>query len=259
MKNLILFVGIVTLLFSCKKDEKTYQDATLAEFSKSEISQTISFTDTSDITIPIKIQLNSKAYSVDKILEITEIGQHSAIKDKHYIVADYKTIIHADSLYAVFNLIVKSVHFSEGETVSVSFKIAETSEIKPSSNYNKCTVTLTKQSFLNLFVGSYTCLEPINQDSYIVTFVAGSDPKTIKNTNFWNFPAKDQTVTYTISKDASMSVEINKQNWIDKTGKEYQISGKGTYDLTGKMIVNYIVMLDDSIYEEGVHTFIPIR
>jgi len=261
MKNtfLILFLSSFILLFSCKKEDKTYQGQPLVEFTKNEISQVIPFTEKTDISIPVKIQLNSKAFSENKVVQIIEVGTNSAINNKHYSINDYKTVFLADSVFATFNVSIKSDNFAEGETVSVTFKISDASEIKASENFNSCKLTISKQSFINVFVGKYICSEPVNQDTYTTTFVAGSTSNTIKNLNFWNFPAVGQSLIYTISKDASMKVEIIEQNWIDKNGQEYKISGKGTYDLQGNMIVNYTVLQNGSIYEEGVHTFTHLK
>jgi len=262
MKNkwILMFFSLSLILLSCKKENKTFKNHSLIEFSQNEVSKIIPFSVNADIAIPITVQINSTPFKGDKTIQILEIDSNStAIKNKHYIIKDYKTVLHADSVFAVFNVLIKSSNFSEGESVTASFKISDSSQVSPANNYNKFILTISKQSFLDVFVGSYMCSEPINQDSYKTTFVAGEKSNTIKDLNFWNFPANGQTLIYTFFKDSTMKVEILEQPWVDKEGQDYVISGKGTYDFLGNITINYTLIKDGILYEQGIHTFTPLK
>jgi len=263
MKNIIKLISILSIIsfcVNCTKDNKEYNGKSLVEFTQNELYKMISFTDTADIIIPIKIQLESKSLAENKTIHIEIIDSNTAILGKHYIVNNYNVELKSGDIFAIFNVIVKASKFTEGEAVSVLFGIsADSSEIKPANNYKIFKLSITKQSFIDVFVGSYKCDEPANQDSYITSFIPGSEPNTIQNLNFWNFPSTGQKLIYTLTKDTSMNIQIKEQNWIDKSGKEYLISGSGKYDIKGNMIVNYQIRYNGIIYESGIHTFTPIR
>lgn len=253
----ILF--ILTFCVNCVKDNKSFNGEPLVEFSQNEVAKIISFTDTSEIVVPIKIQLVSKPLSQNKIIHFEVVDSNSALLGKHYVVKNYNIELKSGEVFADFNVIVKASNFLEGQSVSVLFRISsDSSQVQPSKNYMTCKLTLTKQSFIDVFVGSYKCDEPVNQDSYSTIFILGTEPYSIKNINFWNFPATGQSIIYTFSKDTSMNVKINEQKWIDKSGKEYIVSGNGKYDINGNMVVNYSLKYNGSIYESGIHTFTPI-
>jgi len=250
----------VAFCFSCKKENKNYKGISLVEFSQNELSKEILFTDTSDILIPIQIQLASSPLSENKIIHIKEVDSNTAVLGKHYIVNDYNVVLKSGEIFATFNVIVKASKFAEGEAVSVLFGIiSDSSEIKPANNYKTFKLSLSKQSFIDVFVGRYKCDEPVNQDSYLTSFIQGTEPYTIKNTNFWNFPSTGQNIIYTLTNDTSMVVQIKEQRWVDKSGKEYLVSGTGKYDIIGNITVNYRIRYNGLIYETGVHKFTPIR
>ena len=259
MKLVHVLLLFVLFISGCSKDDKTYKGNSLVEFSQNTITKQILFTQTQNFIIPIKLQLSSKLVNPDGKIQIQEIGDNSAILGKHYTVSNYSITIVSDSIFAYFNVNIIPSAFFEGESVNVSFKIADVSEIKPSENYKTCKLILSKQSFIDVFVGKFTCKEPINQDMYITTFIAGPTSNTIKDLNFWNFPAEGQTLLYTFHKDSTRKVEIIEQDWLDKTGQQYKISGEGTFDYFGKITMNYTVSRADTVYEKGVHEFIPLK
>jgi hypothetical protein len=259
-KWILMLLSLFLFLLSCKKENKIFKSQSLIEFSQNEASKVIPFSASADFLLPIKVQINSTPFTFDKTIQIIECdSNNTAIKSKHYVIKNYKVVLHKDSVFAVFTVLIKSSNFSDGENVSVSFKISDSSQVKPANNYNKFTLTISKQSFLDVFVGSYLCSEPINQDSYKTVFIAGLQPNTIKDLNFWNFPANGQTLVYTFSKDSTMKVEILEQSWVDKEGQDYVISGKGTYDFLGNITINYRVLKKSVLYEEGIHTFTPLK
>jgi len=257
-KFLILIISVFTVLYSCKKDDKTYQNDSMVEFSKNEDLVIIPFSEKNTITLPIKVQLNSKAYGIDKNIQIVESDTNSVSHRKYYTLNN-KTILLADSIFAIFYVQIQSKNFNENESITINFIFSDSSQISPAKNYNKFTLIIKKQSFQEVFIGKYLCSEPVNQDLYTTQFIPGTLANTIKNTNFWNFPADGQTVEYTISKDSTMAVEIVEQDWVDKSGQDYKISGKGTYDFNGNLIVNYSVFKNGLLYEEGTHTFNPLK
>jgi hypothetical protein len=263
MKRKIIIGVLLTFIFlSCKKENKTYTGEPFVEFSTSTINQLIPFTTKSDVIISIKVQLDTKSMNVDKTLQIEETGSNnSAIKNTQYIVKNYKTILHADSIFAIFTVLIKSQNFKDGESASVLFKISDSSELKPADNYKICQLNITKQSLINVFIGKDSCYEPSNQAKYLTTFVPGSTVNTIKNLNFWDFAADGQPVIYTIYPDTSMKVEIVSQDWVDKSGIEYTVSGIGKYDYFGNMTVNYSITKENEStpYEVGVHYFTHLK
>ena len=262
MKSLLVILILTIIsLSSCKKDNKAYNGAALIEFTKAEIVTTIPFSQSIDYSIPIKIQLISSRLHLNQTIKIEEVDTNTAIKGIHYSINSYSTILYADSLFAIFTLNIKANSIKDNETVNVTFKISDSSDIKPSKNFQTCKITLKKQSFINLFVGQDSCFEPINQGKYITSFTSGTIQNTILEQNFWDFPSMGQTLTYTLERDSLKTVTIYEQLWVDKIGNQYKISGSGNYDLKGGMIVNYIInnASDNSLYEKGIHRFIHLN
>ncbi len=261
MSNKIVytFLLLFTFLWSCKKDDKFYDGKSLVSFSQSNISINIPFTQNADFTISIPIQIDSKVENSDKQIYIYEESLQKAVNGNNYFLISDTSIIKKDSVYSSFKLVLKPSHFYENQKITLIFKIADNSEIKPSENYKTCIVTIYKQPFLSVFTGSYMCYEPINQDTYKTTFVATSKSNTIANTNFWNFSPEGQPIYYTIKKDSARSIEIEEQTWIDKSGITYKVSGKGNYTFDGKMTVNYTLIASDTVYETGIHYFTPFN
>ena len=254
-----LIIGISVSVLSCKKEDKIYLGKPLIEFANSAYNIQIPATQTSVKTMNLKLQLNSKPFDKDKVIYIELIGENTAQQDVDYSVSEYKTILYKDSTFAYLSINILCKNISESKNVKLNLKISDKSDISPSTNQNTCSIEITKTRFINLFVGKYICNEPVNQDSYQTIFSIENEAQNkIKNLNFWNFPGERQSVIYRIYKDSTQKVEIPVQNWIDKAGNEYKISGQGTYSLDGSMIVKYTILRSDTLYEEGTHTFTPI-
>jgi len=252
MKNMIFVLACLLATFSCKKDNKEYSGATLVEFTKNAVSSTIAFSESGEQSVKMPLQIVGTASGNDRkvVLRLSK-------DDSRFKLKSTEVVIRANEYTAEAELVLLAGNFAEGDETEISVIIDETSDLKPSENYRNCDVTVSKQAFLDVFVGKFKCEEKVNQDTYYTNFIAGSTSNTIRNTNFWNFAPQGQYVTYTILKE-NYSVVINKQSWTDMSGQTYTVSGSGTYDLSGKMTVDYVIEISDTVYEKGTHVFTPV-
>ena len=243
------------ILFSCKKEDKTYRGNTQAEFPRTDITEKIPFNVTGTTSITIPLQIIGTAYNTDKTITL------ELLPANNIIYLENKTLTLSANQYSTsINIIINTDSCSEGVNYFSYLRITDSGEIKPSKNYDSCAIKLYKQPFIDMFLGKYSCEESASQLKYNTTFIAGTG-NTIKNTNFWNFSPTDGYVIFTILKDVNRTINIEEQDWTDRKGMSYHISGSGNYDSNGKIIIQYKMLEaeSDTLYESGTHIYTPIE
>lgn len=253
IKAIILLVCCSAI--GCEKQEKTYTGDTKIEFCNNQSYETIPFNTTTNHVIKSKIQIVGHSFYEDKRVIVL-------IQDpKSYIVSNtVETLISTNSYSCDCEIQLNASMIPQGFTDTITLFISEESDVNLSKNYSQATIIIHKQSFHELFIGSFTCEESSTNTSYKTTFSFEGN-NTIKNNNFWNFSPQNQFVTYTINNDTNQTISIKEQFWTDKMGITYKVYGNGFYDFSGKMTVNYTMIENnsDTLYEIGSHIFIPIK
>ena len=253
--TLLILLAILFFTISCSKNE--YLDATIdqptVEFSSPTIDETISFKVNTvyDLAVPIQIF----GGTTDKTISVQA---KTDLKSDNYSIASTKSLN---------NTAIDSIHISintntltKGNAYTIQLTLSS-SDVTISENYKTCLITFSQETFIDFFTGTYSCKESATNTVYDVVFTKQNET-IVKSNNFWDFPAKGQTVPYEFTQDENHTVKIpDNTDWTDYIGNVYHISGSGTYDMDGNFVVNY-EMIDattNKTYQTGCHTFTKKR
>lgn len=228
------------VLFSCKKDEKTYTGATMIEFTETSITETVSYAQKGFDTLWVKVQLVGATQTTDVEVVVDAYNGDASAVSNQLIAENAKAVIKAGGVSTEVPILINADNISESKTVYL--KLSEASTLKVSENYKQLSLQLKKQSFTEFFTGSYTCVEPEYQDAtYKTVFYSSTVDSSIYTKNFLNYAVSGLNTSFTLSKVSSKQLIIQGQTYTDEENKLFWLSGRGSYDLSGNMKVEYIL------------------
>ncbi len=251
MRNLYI-IFLIFCLFSCEKEDKSYQGQPQVQIMEKEKSIVIPFSENKIINYTIPVQLIGKAQDKKIIIKYKTDNEDGKI-----ISPEIMGEIDAGEFSGNLNISIDAAKFFEGETANVKIEL-EKSEVDIAENYKNCYLSINKESFLELFSGKYNCYESSSQINYL-SEVEVDD--TINNnlaiSNFWNFI----TIPVIISIDRSNSKSINliTEDLIGENNESYKLCGSGTYEQSGNFTINYSISdKSGKVVDEGDMLFTKI-
>jgi len=254
MKSKIILLALgMTTLFSCESDDKTYTDCTKVRFEKSKCSVEISPFVKGSVDVAVPVTVIGKSNS-DLNYEVRVSNGAESLKNGFISFNSSNTM--AGGKY------VDTVHFKlnpdlmkENETVSLTVSLVANNEDAVAHNYADCDMNIHKQQLVEFLLGKYDCFESTINGSYPVHFLAdGNSDTTILNDNFWNFNAAGAKLRYVLHR-ADQTVVIPEQTWMDSAYVSYQVYGNGKFFEDGSLVVDYVMMHDEQLFEKGTHKF----
>jgi len=255
MKLIILFLTISLFIFSCSQNNYLDNsiDKSYISFSNTDISDTISYLEKDIYTLQIPIQCYGVPLQENTDIIINYISGNLK-ENYHFNKIETDTIpskIINDTLYMYIKTDKLYANYDYNCIISL---ISNNENVIIPENSNSCNISFQKQSYTSFYTGTYSCYEDATNATYNVVFKREND-STIQNQNFWDFPGKNQTLSYKISRENN-TIVIPESEWIDALENTYTISGEGELFENGNFNVEYTMKdIKGEIYQTGTHFF----
>jgi|GEM_PF-2783867 len=255
--RLILFFSISAILFfACKKHVATF-DGSFVQFADSAINHTIVYGTGDRDTVNIKLSLIGQIFEIDRevIFQLDTVAL--VLADEGMCAFPEKAILKAGH-----NAVVIPVIF-DNSMIEPAYKNQYSIAMKPESyiadNYSTVSISFYKQKLIDVFSGTFFCRESEYDNEYMVD-IQNTYPvsDTVLIFNFWDF-TDDVSIEMVISQDGSKSIFVPEQNFTDRLGDKYIVSGTGNFLNSGEFKIDYTLFQAESgtLYESGTQYYTP--
>ncbi len=251
MKKIYFLLIISSIFFSCKKEDYSYKGPAYVDFPVKYQKITIRGNTNKDTIIPVYFRLVGPQQESVKNITFSIDDASSAVRGTHYSIDGTSAQLAPNSSYGTIAIKYLIPSFPEQSTAKIIIHLTG-GDFGLNPNYQQIELEVFRQGFIDIFTGNYSCEEPDKPLSvkYNVIISKDSTKNRVLITNFWGF-AKEGSMVYMDLKSNVDSVYIPSQNFMDKSNREYTISGNGRYNINdGSINISYSLVQKNSTYTE---------
>lgn len=257
MRLIVTVCLFLVICLSCKKDPVLF-DGSYIQFTDSVINHTIKYGTGQYDTISIEISLIGELFGQDQQIQLERDSlAEKAVVDQICIIPSDVTL-NANESTGLLQVVLQNDSIEPAYASEFNIGLVPSSVV--ADNYRTVTVSFYKQKLIDVFSGDFQCTESEYNNSYVVN-IQSTYPvsDTVLISNFWDFTDNDD-IKAVIRSDASKAIVIPVQDFTDRLGNEYTVTGSGTYQNTGSFSIDYSLTdaRTGNLYESGNQIYTPI-